>query len=156
MNLVVRKFEELNSAELYEILKARAAIFVVEQNCAYQDMDDLDYQSIHMFYQDGRMVTAYLRAFYKEEDVVKIGRVLTLHHGTGLGGRLLHEALMQIRKEMPCRKIYIEAQCHAIGFYEREGFRVTSGEFLEDGIPHVKMELELTEPETETNGPEPD
>ena len=152
MDLVVRKFEELNPVELYEILKARAAIFVVEQNCAYQDMDDLDYRSLHLFYQDGRTVTAYLRDFYKEKDVVKIGRVLTLHHGTGLGGRLLHEGIMQIRKEMPCRKIYIEAQCHAIDFYEREGFRVISGEFLEVGIPHVKMERELTEQETGTGG----
>ena len=141
MDFKAKRFEELNTVELYEILKARAAIFVVEQNCVYQDLDDLDYRSLHVFYEDGKTVTAYLRAFYQEKNVVQVGRVLTLQHGTGLGGRLLHEGLMQIREIMPCRKIYIEAQSYAIGYYEREGFKVTSGEFLEDGIPHVRMEL---------------
>ena len=145
MHLVVKKFDELTTTELYEILKARAAVFVVEQTCVYQDLDDIDYDSLHMFYQDGKTVTAYLRAFYKSAEAVQMGRVLTLQHGTGLGGRLLHEGIAQIREKMPCRKIYIEAQVYAKGYYEREGFRVTSGEFLEDGIPHVQMELEWTD-----------
>ena len=72
-----------------------------------------------------------------------MGRVLTLEHGTGLGGKLLHNGLSIIREKMPCRKIYIEAQSYAVGYYEREGFKVTSAEFLEDGIPHVQMELDF-------------
>lgn len=110
MHLVVKKFDELTTTELYEILKARAAVFVVEQNCVYQDLDDIDYDSLDMSYQDGKTVTAYLRAFNKSPEAVQMGRVLTQQHGTGLGGRLLHEGIAQIREKMPCRKIYIEAQ----------------------------------------------
>lgn len=144
MQLIAKEFDKLTTTELYEILKARSAVFVVEQQCIYQDLDDLDYRSLHLFYRDQTAVAAYLRAFYKEKDVVQIGRVLTVKHGAGLGGRILHEGLKQVREKLPCRKIYIEAQSYAIGFYEREGFRVTSEEFLEDGIPHVQMELSGT------------
>ncbi|MQM73020.1 MAG: GNAT family N-acetyltransferase [Eubacteriaceae bacterium] len=143
MQLIAKKFDELTTTELYEMLKARSAIFVVEQNCVYQDLDDLDYRSLHVFYEEGKTVTAYLRAFYKEKDVVQMGRVLTLKHGTGLGGGILCEGLKQIKAKMPCKKIYIEAQSYAIGYYEREGFKVVSDEFLEDGIPHVQMVLHL-------------
>lgn len=72
-----------------------------------------------------------------------MGRVLTLRHGTGLGGRLLKEGISQIRTRMRLSKIYIEAQCYAVGFYEKEGFQISSEEFLEDGIPHVQMVLEF-------------
>ena len=142
MELKTKYFNELNTAELYELLKARAEIFVVEQNCAYQDLDDKDYDSLHVFYEEGGKVIAYLRAFRKDEETVQIGRVLTLKHGTGLGGKLLKEGIKQIQSIMEPKHIYIEAQCYAVGYYEREGFRVCSNEFLEDGIPHVQMLLE--------------
>ena len=132
-------FNELAAAELYEILKSRAEIFVVEQKCIYQDLDDKDYQSLHVFYTQRGRVTAYLRAFWKDERTVQMGRVLTLHHGTGLGGRLLRAGIEEIKQKMAPEKLYIEAQCYAKGFYEREGFRICSEEFLEDGIPHVGM-----------------
>lgn len=143
MNVIIKKFDELTTTELYEILKARAEIFIMEQNINYQDMDDIDYKSVHCFIQEGNKVIAYLRAFYKSEDksVVKIGRVLTLEHGKGVGRILLEESLPAIKEKMPCNKIYIEAQKHAIGFYEKFGFITTSGEFLEEGIIHVAMEL---------------
>ena len=86
-------FEELSTNELYEILRARAEIFVVEQNCVYQDLDGIDYESLHVFAEEGGKVTAYLRAFYKDEDTVQMGRVLTLRHGEGLGGKLLREGI---------------------------------------------------------------
>jgi len=142
---IKKKFDELTTTELYEILKARAEIFIMEQNINYQDMDDIDYKSMHCFIQEGNKVIAYLRAFYKSEDkpVVKIGRVLTLEHGKGVGSILLEAGLPAIREKMPCDKIYIEAQKHAIGFYEKFGFVITSGEFLEEGIIHVAMELDL-------------
>ena len=135
-------FEELSTNELYEILRARAEIFVVEQNCVYQDLDGIDYESLHVFAEEGGKVTAYLRAFYKDEDTVQMGRVLTLRHGEGLGGKLLREGIAQIRARMHPAKICIDAQCYATGFYEREGFQICSEEFLEDGIPHVRMVLE--------------
>ena len=136
-----RYFDELSTKELYEILRARAEIFVVEQNCVYQDLDGIDYESLHVFAEEGGKVTAYLRAFYKDKDTVQMGRVLTLRHGEGLGGKLLREGIAQIRARMQPAKICIDAQCYATGFYEREGFRVCSEEFLEDGIPHVQMVL---------------
>ena len=141
MKAIVKYFDDLTTKDLYEILKARAEIFVVEQNCVYQDLDDKDYESLNVFYEEDGRVVAYLRAFYREEGVVQIGRVLTLHHGMGLGGRLLKEGIAQIKEKMTPRQLYVEAKCYATGFYEREGFRVCSDEFLEDGIPHVQMVL---------------
>ena len=134
-------FDELSTKELYEILRARAEIFVVEQNCVYQDLDGIDYESLHVCAEEDGKVTAYLRAFFKDEDTVQMGRVLTLRHGEGLGGKLLREGIAQIRAKMQPAKICIDAQCYATGFYEREGFRICSEEFLEDGIPHVQMVL---------------
>ena len=143
MKLVSKFFKELSTVELYEILKSRAAIFVVEQNCVYQDLDDKDYHCLHVFLEESGCVLAYLRAFIKENNVVQVGRVLTLEHGKGLGAKILKEGLEQIKEKFNPKKIYIEAQCYAIGYYEREEFCVCSEEFLEDGIPHVQMELIL-------------
>ena len=143
MELKSKFFDTLTTKELYEILKARAEIFVVEQNCVYQDMDDKDYSSLHVFYEDNGRIVAYLRAFFKDEDTVQIGRVLTLKHGIGLGGMILKDGLEQIREKMHSKQIYIEAQCYATGYYAREGFEICSDEFLEDGIPHVEMILRL-------------
>jgi ElaA protein len=141
MELKVKTFSELTTGELYEILKSRAEIFVVEQNCVYQDLDDRDQSSLHIFFEEKGRVKAYLRAFALDDQTVQIGRVLTLRHGTGLGGRLLKEGIRQVWERYAADRIYIEAQCYATGFYEREGFRICTEEFLEDGIPHVGMEL---------------
>lgn len=143
MKLVAKFFDELTTAELYELLKARAEIFVVEQNCVYQDLDDKDYDSLHVFYEESGKIVAYLRAFLKEKDIVQVGCVLTVKHGTGLGGKLLKAGIECIKNKYCPHKIFIEAQCYAVGYYEREGFQVCSEEFLEDGIPHVQMELIL-------------
>ncbi len=145
MELKAKFFNELTTKELYEILKSRAEIFVVEQNCVYQDMDNRDYQSLHVFFEEDGTVTAYLRAFMKDEGQVQMGRVLTLRHGTGLGGKLLKAGIEQVREKFHPERIYIEAQCYATGYYEREGFHECSEEFLEDGIPHVGMELVINE-----------
>lgn len=142
MKLVVKTFEELTTKEIYEILKSRAEIFVVEQNCVYQDIDDIDLRSLHVFYQDETdRVVAYLRLFHKKNsaDTIQMGRVLTLEHGIGLGGKILHDGISVAVARMGAKKIFIEAQTYAIKFYEREGFKVCSEEFLEDGIPHVQM-----------------
>ena len=81
-----------------EILRARAEVFVVEQNCVYQDLDGIDYESLHVFFEEDGKVTAYLRAFRKDTDIVQMGRVLTLHHGTGLGGRILKGEYLRSRR----------------------------------------------------------
>ena len=145
MNLVTKFFQELSTTELYELLKSRAEIFVVEQNCVYQDLDDKDYHSLHIFYEEQGKVLAYLRAFEKDASTktIQMGRVLTLTHGNGLGSTLLREGIKQIKEKFTPSAIYIEAQCYATGFYEREGFVICSDEFLEDGIPHVEMILKF-------------
>ena len=140
-------FEELSIKELYEILKARAEIFVVEQNCVYQDLDDTDYRSLHVFCEEDGKVTAYLRAFQTDESVVQMGRVLSINHGKGLGKKILCYGISATKDKFGPQKIFIEAQCCATGFYEKFGFEICSEEFLEDGIPHVQMMLKLAEPE---------
>ena len=143
MNLIVKEFSELTTTELYEILKVRAEIFIMEQNINYQDMDDIVYRSLHFFYKDGDKIVAYLRCFYDGDDNVRIGRVLTMTHGIGLGRKLLEESLPIIVKKMKCIKLSMDAQAYAIGFYEKFGFKVVSDEFLEEGIMHVIMEKDV-------------
>ena len=141
--MIIKSFNELTLTELYEILRLRAEIFVVEQNCVYQDLDKKDYESIHMFYKDNDEITAYMRAFRKDEETAQMGRVVTRLHGIGLGGKLLKDGVAFIKKIMRPKRIYIEAQVYAKGYYAREGFKVCSDEFFEDGIPHVQMILDL-------------
>ncbi len=143
MEFLVKHFSELTTTELYEILKTRSEIFVVEQNCVYQDLDDNDKNAFHIFcWNENGRVAATLRVFWRDEaaGIVTIGRVVTLEHGKGLGGKLLRKGVELAKKQFKAKKIYIEAQEYAKGYYAREGFEVTSEPFLEDGIPHVKME----------------
>lgn len=146
MELFVKHFSELSVDELYEILKTRQEIFIIEQDCPYMDIDDLDRDAMHVFTvrEDGR-VTSCLRVFMRDEEcrTAQIGRVVSLEHGKGLGGLVLHEGVRIAKDHYKAKKIYLEAQEYAIGYYAKEGFRVVSDVFLEDGIPHVKMELEL-------------
>ena len=104
----------------------------------------MDYQCRHCFLEDHGKVIAYLRAFYDDEirSAVKIGRVLTLDHGKGIGRILMEQSFDDLRTAMPCKKFRVNAQTHAAGFYEKMGFVYTSDEFLEEGIPHVAMEKE--------------
>ena len=140
---MIKTFEQLNTYELYEILRVCAAVFVVEQNCAYQDVDGIDRRAVHAFLRDEDGIRAYLRVFEKDEHTAQMGRMLTVERGAGLGGRLLKEGIRIARDVLKKESLYIEAQCYATGFYEREGFHITSEEFLEDGIPHVEMRLEF-------------
>lgn len=143
MKLISKFFNELSTNELYELLKARAEIFVVEQNCVYQDLDDKDYESLHVFYEADGKVAAYLRAFPKGENTIQMGRVLTMEHRKGLGGKILKNGIKEIKEKFSAKSIYIEAQCYATGYYAREGFEICTEEFLEDGIPHIGMQLKI-------------
>ncbi len=145
MDLIAKYFDELSSTEVYEILKARSEIFVVEQKILYQDMDDVDYKSLHCFFAQNGKVVAYLRAFPLDEngDVVRIGRVLTLQHGNGTGRELLEKGLAAIINKMNPKKIEVHAQKYVESFYEKFGFKATAEDFFEAGIVHVPMELEL-------------
>ncbi len=144
LKFVAKNFNELTTTELYEVLKARTEIFLMEQDIKYQDKDDIDYDSLHCFIQEGRKVVAYLRAFYKEQDkrVVQMGRVLSLYHDIGLGSLLMEKSIRAIQEKMSCERITMDAQTHAIRFYEKLGFEVKSDVFLEAGLEHVIMDME--------------
>lgn len=143
MNLHIKTFEQLNTTELYEILKARSAVFVVEQTCPYQDLDGGDYDSLHVYLEEDGKILAYLRCYRQDEKTARIGRVLTMSRGQGYGIPLMEAGIQAVREHIPAETIFIEAQCYAIGFYNKFGFTVCGEEFLEDGIPHVPMTLDL-------------
>ena len=139
-----KTFQELTTTDLYEIQKARFKVFVVEQRCFYLDLDDIDYESIHVFMTEGQKeVAAYGRLFREDQPGVwHIGRVLTVHRGAGLGRQLM-ASIIRTASELGATTLRMEAQVHAIGFYEKLGFAVCSDEFEEAGIPHVRMERTL-------------
>ena len=147
MQFVAKNFDELTTAELYEILRSRCEVFLLEQHIVCQDMDGIDYKSRHYFFWENGRVVACLRAYFTDEEnrTVKIGRVLTIRHGCGAGRELVSLAFDDIRMTMGGRKITVSAQKQAVGFYEKMGFKPTSGEFLEEGVVHVDMALELNE-----------
>lgn len=142
MELKIRRFNELTTYELFHFLKARVDVFVVEQKCPYPEIDDTDLEAVHLFYENSDGTTAaYLRIFPKKDEpgTLRIGRVLTTKRMAGLGAKLLCEAVQYIEGKTDAEEIYLEAQTYAVGFYQREGFSVSSVEFMEDGIPHVQM-----------------
>ena len=141
MNFITKNFDGLSTHELYEILKVRSQVFIVEKNMHCQDMDGTDYVARHFYLEQGGKIQAYLRAFYVDDYTVRIGRVLSVTHGIGLGTQIMQKAIANIKQNMPCRKITLDSQKHAVSFYEKFGFETVSGEFFEEGVLHVKMEL---------------
>ena len=137
METIIKTFEELTLDELYEILRLRVAIFVVEQNCAYQDIDGIDKTAHHVWLQDEDGVAAYVRVY--DRDGVHIGRVISARRRKGYGTSALRAGIEVAIKMFHAKQITIHAQCYAREFYERSGFQQSSGEFLEDGIPHIEM-----------------
>lgn len=144
MEIVVKKFEELSVEELYEILRLRAEVFVVEQNCAYQDLDKIDKEAYHVYLQEDGKIVAYLRVIDKDKrlDEVSIGRVISLKRRQGLGTALMKAGIEVAKEKFGAKVIKIGAQLYAKPFYEGCGFRQISGEYLEDGIPHIYMVYE--------------
>ena len=138
-----KKFSELSTTELYEILKSRTEVFLLEQKIICQDMDDVDYECLHCFLFDGKRVQACLRAFLSGEGEVTIGRVVSIEHKKGLGRELMQKSLEEIKKHFDCKKIVVHAQTQAEGYYEKMGFSTVSEEFMEENIPHVMMEMNL-------------
>ena len=136
-----KTFGELTTRELYEILRAIAEVFLLEQRIICQDLDRIDYKSLHCFIEDGGKIVAYMRAYRMENGEVKIGRVLSVTHGIGLGRQLMTKSIPEIKRIFNCKTIVLNAQKQAQGFYESQGFVATSEDFLEEGIPHVAMEL---------------
>ena len=139
METIVAKFTDLTTTSLYEILKARVNVFVVEQNCPYPELDDIDYRSIHVYLEENGKILGYCRVFQRDESLIQIGRVLSTERKKHYGYRVMEQGIKVAKEVFKGNQIYIEAQCYAIAFYEKFGFVTISEPFLEDGIPHVKM-----------------
>ena len=142
----IKSFDELNKNELYDLLKLRSEVFVVEQNCVYQDIDDKDIKGTHFFAHDGSDQIAYLRVmelgvFYPNH--ISIGRVVVkqTHRNKKLGNEILAKAINFCRKKFPKTPIKISAQTHLKSFYNQLGFEFKGEAYLEDGIPHCAMYL---------------
>ena len=135
--------EELSAAEVYAVLAARSAVFVVEQSCPYQDADGFDLEAEHLIVWSAAAVAAYLRVLpprvkFEERS---IGRIITsgAFRGTGLGRALLAHTLARLDASFPAEPVRIGAQARLSAFYESFGFRQASTVYMDDGIPHIEM-----------------
>ncbi len=142
MKLHIKTFDELSNSELYEILRTRAAVFLIELGMHCQDIDGTDRRALHCFYEKEGQILAYLRAFPDENDpkTAIVGRVLTTVRGKGLGKALLRAIEPSLRERLGCRCIVVHAQLQAAGFYEKLGFCAISDTYSEEGVPHISME----------------
>jgi ElaA protein len=149
LRITYKSFDQLTPAELYSILQLRSEVFVVEQNCVFQDMDGRDPQCFHVMINQPELI-AYARlvpagVYYKE---MSVGRVITKAsvRGTGIG-KILMERCVQLCYEIwGAANIRIGAQCYAEKFYGSLGFSKAGDIYEEDGIPHVEMVKEYTFP----------
>ncbi len=140
-------FEQLSVFQLYELMALRQAVFVVEQNCAYQDCDGKDVKGWHlMVYDESNQLIAYARLLPKGTsypDYPSIGRIVSAAsaRGTGAGRWLVQQAIEQMRALYGNHPIKIGAQLYLLKFYQSFGFQEVGSEYLEDGIPHIEMIL---------------
>lgn len=143
MQVSIKTFDELTIHELYQILRLRSEVFVVEQDCVYQDVDNKDQKALHIMGMKDGQVVAYTRVFKPGDyfDNVSIGRVVVSQEQRqyGLGKQIMLASLAAIDQRFPNKPIEISAQSYLLKFYTDLGFRVIGEEYLEDGIPHRRM-----------------
>jgi len=146
---ICKHHTELSTQQLYAILRLRAEVFVVEQQCVYLDVDgqDLLGDTCHlMAWQEQRLV-AYLRLLdpVQQGGAVVIGRVVTAPsvRGQGLGHEMMLQALGHAEEKWPGQPMYLSAQAHLQGYYGRYGFEPVGEVYLEDGIPHIGMHRDV-------------
>ena len=148
MNKVIKNFSELSTEEIYNILKLRSEVFVVEQNCVYQDIDEKDKKATHLFIENNNEIIAYTRIFkkgYYYEENPSIGRVVVSkkERGKKLGKEIMIKSINFIKKELKERKIELSAQKYLDKFYKDLDFYSEGEDYLEDGIPHQRMFYDL-------------
>lgn len=147
MKLKLKQFSELTTKELYKIIQARIDVFVVEQDCPYQDCDDQDENSFHVFLVDQDQIVGYLRiikpGFCYQEPA--IGRVLVTekYRRNGYALKIMKKAIAFIEKNFNSKAIRLSAQEYILNFYQELGFEVVSDRYLEDNIPHFEMLYKL-------------
>lgn len=148
MKFVLKSFNELTLTELYDMLKLRCAVFVIEQNCNYQDMDDKDQMSYHLIgFDNDHKLVACARILPKGVSYpeVSIGRVMVDKkiRSTGAGKELMKLAIDYAKKLYNADEIVISAQCYLDKFYSDLGFVAEGESYLDDDIPHIKMRLKI-------------
>lgn len=138
-----KTFENLTALDLWKIYQIRTAVFVVEQNCPYQEVDELDKTAVHLWQEIDSEIRAYCRIF-ETESAVKIGRVLVAKsaRGTGLARELMTKAIELAKQKFPQKRLFVQAQAYLQDFYASFGFNAVSDVYLEDSIPHLDMILE--------------
>lgn len=143
MEIHIKTFEELTKAELYAILALRCEVFVVEQECAYQDLDYKDQKAIHVLGKKEEKVVAYTRMFKPGDyfENISIGRVVVAQNARqyGYGKDIMLASLREIEENFHKETIELSAQTYLIKFYRDLGFLEQGEGYLEDGIPHVRM-----------------
>lgn len=147
MKITVFKYQDLSPDRLYEILKLRSEVFVVEQKCAYQDLDNKDEKALHLVGEENNKIIAYTRIF-KKGDFFKyssIGRVLVKkdYRNKNYGRKIMKSSIDRLKKDPKEEKIELSAQKYLLKFYSELGFEKVGEEYLEDNIPHVKMILKI-------------
>lgn len=137
----VRRMDAFSAVELYALLRLRVDVFVVEQDCAYPELDGNDEASLHLRLLIDGETAAYARLWQPAGEHPRIGRVLVspAHRGKRLGEALMREAIRACETHFPGAPIALSAQSHLEHFYRSLGFSPTSGEYVEDGIPHIDM-----------------
>lgn len=143
--VTVSKTDELKPSELIEILAARTKVFVVEQNCPYQEVDAKDFAAWHVQLRQAGELVAYSRIIpHDDGQSISFGRVLVVesHRREQLGQQLVTETLAAVRRLYPNQPIKIQAQNYLRDFYGSFGFKSVSDVYLEDGIPHVDMVMQ--------------
>lgn len=147
MDWFLKEFDELSPDELYGILKLRAEVFVVEQDCVYNDLDDKDQMAMHLFLKDGDEIIAVSRILPENvafEDMA-IGRVIVKkeYRGHGIAKKIMQKAIDYIIKDLKKDKIRLSGQAYLVRFYEDLGFKKVSDVYLEDGIDHFEFLYEV-------------
>ena len=135
-----KKFKDLTNTELYKILQLRTKIFVVEQNCVYNDLDNLDFEANHIFCCLEKNIIGYLRIIDKKENIV-IGIIILekKFRKKGIGEKLVKKSIRTAKRKIGKKSIMISAQKQWDSFYKKLNFECTGKEYLEDGIPHQEM-----------------
>ena len=140
-----KTFDELSTQELYQILRLRSEIFVVEQNCVYQDIDNKDQKALHVFGTVDGEIVAHSRLFKPGDyfEFSSIGRVVVdeKHRDKNFGHELIDQSILEINRRFNVQNITISAQLYLKKFYESHGFVATSETYLEDDIPHIEMKI---------------
>ena len=140
-----KTFEELSTQELYQILRLRSEVFVVEQNCVYQDIDNKDQKALHLFGTIEVEIIAHSRLFKPGDyfEFSSIGRVVVAekYRDKNYGHELIDQSILQINNRFNAHNITISAQLYLKKFYESHGFIQTSEMYLEDDIPHIEMKI---------------